>query len=136
MSSTALGIGTLLDAEIGGDHFRMRLALVRRALGDLAAEIEQFGGALAHLPLLLAKPGRPEQRGGDPAPRREVAADLDVLGDRHALEELHELKRADKAYRRDLVLRHARDIAAGERDAAGARGQEARDHAEERRLAG
>src|SRR5258707_14010395 len=39
-SSTTLGIGGLLHAEIGGDDLGMRLDFVRRAFGNLAAEIE------------------------------------------------------------------------------------------------
>ena len=54
---------------------------------------------------------------------REVEADLDVLGDRHALEQLHELEGAHQPHRGDLVLPQMGDVLAGEFDRSGRRAQ-------------
>ena len=65
-----------------------------------------------------------------------MTADLDVFRNRHAVKQLNKLKGAHQTHGRDLVLRNMRDVTAIQLDTAGRRTYEARDHIEERGLAG
>src|SRR5438094_147025 len=111
-----------LAAEIRLDHRRVTLHLRRRALGDLAPEVEDVDAVGEDL------------LGGPLAAR--MASDLDVLEHRHAREELDVLERPRDAPADDPVGRRSQQALAGEGDLARIRAVQAGDQVEERRLAG
>ncbi len=130
-----------LGRERAGDFEQALLAIGEQVgfllgLGRETDESEQLSRLGAHVGFLASEPGEPQERRRHAAFARQVEADLDVLSDGHALEELHELERAHQALRGDLVLPHPRDVLAGKFDRACRGREEARHHVEEGRLAG
>ena len=101
-----------------------------------AAVVEQLEGALTGLALLPPDAGRADDAAEDPSLETAVHADEDVLERRHLLEQPDVLERPPDAALGRRVGRHAGDVLVLEDDRARRRLVDARDHVEERRLAG
>ena len=141
----AAGSSSSKQARLRGERardFEQTLLAVGEQLGILpglggeADESEQFARFGVHVGFLAAEPGEPREGRSDAALGRKVETDLDVLGDRHAFEELYELESAHQSHRGDPVLPQMGDVLAGEFDRSRRGRKEARHHVEEGRLAG
>ena len=98
--------------------------------------LEQLARPDARLRLLVAYARRSDDRLEQRPAQAHVHADEDVLERGHVLEEPDVLERAADAPLRERVRRFSRHLGAIEDDAAGGRLVDAREHVEERRLAG
>src|SRR5512143_3289190 len=108
-----------------------------RLRSGMGADPEQFHDLVALLtdpPLLLPRERQVQHPGKESRPAVDVAADHDVLEDRHLREEPDMLERPHHASGRDLAGGHAVDLRPPENDLAGIRGEESGDQVEDRRL--
>jgi hypothetical protein len=107
-----------------------------REISSQAAKPEQLAAALPGALLLATDARRAHDRAEQPAFQAGVHADEHVLERRHVLEEADVLERPADAALGDRVRRHTGHVLAVEDDLAGGGLVHAREHVEERRLAG
>jgi hypothetical protein len=127
--------GDLEPAPVGVRE-RVRRLVPPVAHEPLPEERELLLGHARDLALLPARPRQAQHRLHEGRLRVAVGRRHDVLLDRHVQEEAQRLERARHAELRDPVRRQAHEVAAGEEDLAPVGPVDARDHVEERRLAG
>ena len=107
---------------------------LRPGVGDDAEQLHDLEALLPDPPLLPPRERQVQHPGEEPRPAVDVAADHDVLEDRHLREEPDVLERPHHPADSDLAGRHGVDLRPPENDLAGIGRKESGDHVEDRRL--
>src|SRR5512141_2929945 len=109
---------------------------LRSGMGSDAEQLCDLEALLSDSPLLLPRERQVQHPGVESPPAVDVAADHDVLEDRHLREEPDVLERAHHAEDGDLAGRQGLDLRPPENDLAGIGRKEPGDQVEDRRLPG